>query len=123
MAAGETGMERTEVRILFCTCGADQAEALAEALVGERLVACVNALAGARSTYRWEGRIEHDEEVVLLMETRDTLVDAAVERLRALHAYDVPKIVVLDPERVDPAYRDWVVSVTGSDAGSDAGKA
>lgn len=99
-----------EIRILFVTCSPGQADSLARALVEERLVACVNAIPGVVSHYRWQDRIERDEEVVLLMETSRGRVAEAVARLRALHEYDVPKIVVLDPEAVNADYAEWLAS-------------
>lgn len=100
------------MRVIFSTCSPSEADALAEALVGERLVGCVNLVPGVRSIYRWEGEICRDDEVVLLMETTANRVEAAMERLRELHSYDVPKIVVLDPEHSDADYRAWLEAVT-----------
>jgi periplasmic divalent cation tolerance protein len=97
-----------DIRILFATCSPEQADALARMMVEERLVACVNAIPGVVSHYHWEGRIERDEEIVLLMETTAEAVPRAVARLETLHDYDVPKIVVLDPEDVSPAYAEWL---------------
>jgi len=99
-----------ELRILFVTCSPGQADVLAEALLAERLVACVNAIPGVVSHYWWKDRIERDEEVVLLMETSSGRVPEAIARLRALHDYDVPKIVVLDPEDVNEDYAEWLAS-------------
>jgi periplasmic divalent cation tolerance protein len=101
------------MRVLFATCSPAEADTLAARLVEERLVACVNVLPGVRSVYRWQGEVCRDEEVVLLMETTAGLAAAAAERLRALHSYDVPKIIEIAPERCDDAYRAWVEEVTG----------
>jgi len=100
------------MRIIFATCSADEADALASRLVEEQLVGCVNVLPGVRAVYRWEGAVERDEEVILLMETTAERAPAATERLRALHSYDVPKIVVLAPESCDEPYRRWLEEVT-----------
>ena len=103
------------MRIIFATCAADEADALASRLVEERLVACVNVLPGVRSIYRWQGEVCREEEVMLWMETTVDLAPAAAARLRALHSYEVPKIIVIAPERCDDAYRAWLEEVTGSD--------
>ncbi len=100
------------MRVIFATCSASEADDLADRLVEERLVGCVNVLPGVRSIYRWQGEICRDEEVVLLMETSDARVDAATERLRELHGYEVPKIIVIDPERCDDAYAAWLAEMT-----------
>ncbi|HPG24502.1 MAG: divalent-cation tolerance protein CutA [Spirochaetaceae bacterium] len=104
-------MKQSATKVLFSTCGADQADDLARTLVEERVVACVNAIPGAVSHYWWQGSVQRDEEVVLVMETTAERLSRAMERLRALHAYEVPKIVVLDPEDVDPDYACWLRDV------------
>ena len=100
------------MRILFVSCSAEGAEALATRLLEERLVGCCNIVPGVRSIYWWEGELCRDEEVVMLMETTAELAEAATARLQELHPYDVPKIVVLDPERCDPRYLEWLRDVT-----------
>ncbi|MAG30290.1 MAG: divalent-cation tolerance protein CutA [Deltaproteobacteria bacterium] len=106
-------MSDSSLRILLATCSAEQADPIAETMVSERLVACVNAIPGAVSHYWWEGRVERDQEVVLLMETSVAHVPRAVERLRTLHDYDVPKIIVVDPESVNDDYAAWLHACLG----------
>ena len=101
------------MRVIFATCSAEEADRLAGQLVEERLVGCINVLPGVRSVYRWHGEVCRDEEVVLLMETTAELAGAAATRLRALHSYDVPKIIVLAPDHCDPDYGRWLAEVTG----------
>lgn len=100
------------MRVIFATCTNDEADGLATRLVEERLVGCVNVLPGVRSIYRWQGEVCRDDEVVLLMETTAALAPAAAARLRELHSYDVPKIIVIAPEHCDDAYRAWLDEVT-----------
>ncbi len=88
-------------------------DALAAALVSERLAACVNVLAPMTSHYMWEGRLERTQEVQLVMKTTPARVAALTERLRALHPYEVPEIVVLDAT-ASQAYGDWVRNSTGT---------
>jgi periplasmic divalent cation tolerance protein len=101
------------MRVIFSTCSPAEAEGLAERLLAERLIGCANLVPGVRSLYRWEGELCRDEEVVLLMETTADRIEAATERLRALHSYDVPKIIVIDPAGCDPEYRSWLEGVIG----------
>jgi len=100
------------MRLIFATCSPDDAEPLLLKLLEEKLVGCGNLMPGVQSRYWWEGRIESEAETVLWMETTAELADAATARLRELHPYDVPKIVVLDPERTEPDYLAWLRSVT-----------
>ena len=79
------------VSLLYITCGSlDEAREIGRTLVGERLAACANILDGMRSLYWWDGELREDSEVVLIAKTRDALVEAVTERVRALHSYTVP---------------------------------
>jgi len=96
------------LRLILATCSPGQAEPLLLSLLRERLVGCGNLVPSVRSHYIWQGEIQSEEEVLMLMETTATLSRAAVSRLRELHPYEVPKILVLDPEQVDADYVAWL---------------
>ncbi len=81
---------------------------IARALVEERWAACVNLVPGVRSVYRWEGKLEDEAEVLLVVKTRADRVSGLAERLRALHPYDVPELVALPVEQGLEAYLAWV---------------
>lgn len=100
------------MRLVFITAPVDAAASIVETLVEERLVACGNILADARSFYRWDGELQDDREAVVLMETGTDRIDALMARLDELHPYDVPKIVVLSPDAVNDAYLQWVRAET-----------
>lgn len=99
------------LRIILCNVPPDAADALAEALVTERLAACVNLIPGVRSVYVWQGEIVRDEEVTLLIKTTDAAIQAARARIEALHPYTTPEIVTLAPEHVAAAYGQWAAEV------------
>ena len=107
------------MRVIYVSCRPDDAARLAQQLVEERLVACASILPRVESVYRWEGRIEREAEAVLLMETSDAMVDAAMARIDALHDYDVPKIIALEQARATPAYASWVEQETRRASGDD----
>ncbi len=99
----------THYRLILCTCpDRDTALRLAEALVEERLAACVNLLPGLTSVYRWEGRIQHDSEVLLLIKTVEARVEPLTDRLRLLHPYEVPEIIALPIVSGSSDYLNWV---------------
>lgn len=91
----------------------ERAELIARALVDERLAACVNIVAGVRSIYRWEGRIQEADEVLCLVKTRPELFAAVRDRVRALHPYDIPEILAFDVVDGSAAYLDWLAESTG----------
>ena len=89
---------------------ADAAEAdrIARILVEERLAACANILAPCRSIYRWQGRVEEAQEVPVLFKTRSDAAQRLIDRLDALHSYDVPAAVAWPIAAAHPAYREWI---------------
>ena len=109
------------MRLIFASCSAEEAESLARTLLEERLVACANLVPGVTSLYWWDDDITLDEEVILFMETTADLVDDAAERLRELHSYDTPKIIVVEPESADPDYMAWVREATQPDEEGEDG--
>jgi periplasmic divalent cation tolerance protein len=88
------------------------AEKLAEALIDNRLAACVNILAPCRSVYRWKDAVQHDEEHPVLIKTTREAYAALEAAVRAHHPYELPEIVAVPIERGLPAYLDWVAAET-----------
>lgn len=96
-------------RLVLITC-ADEAEAsrIQEALVGEKLAACVTAVPGAVSRYRWRGRVETAREVLLLAKTTAARFPALRRRTVQLHSYDVPEIIALPIRSGHRPYLEWI---------------
>lgn len=88
------------------------AQALATALVTERLAACVNVLAPCRSIYRWQGAIESAPEVPLLIKSTTARYAALEAAIRARHPYELPEIVAVPIAHGLPEYLAWVVAET-----------
>jgi periplasmic divalent cation tolerance protein len=86
---------------------------LAEALVGERLAACVNIVGPIRSVYRWQGEVCRDDEQLLLIKTTRDHCPALERRVRELHSYEVPEVVVLPIESGSEAYLSWLRAQVG----------
>jgi periplasmic divalent cation tolerance protein len=105
--------DSSELRVAFATApDADVAARIARTLVEERLVACANLVANVRSIYRWQGNVEDEAEVMMVLKTRADRIDALAERLRALHPYAVPELVVLPIEDGLAPYLDWLRAET-----------
>jgi len=102
-----------DARFVYVTCsGAVEAQRIGRVLVEERLAACVNVLANMASIYWWQGAVEEAAEAVLIAKTRDNLVPALTERVKALHSYDVPGIMVLPIIQGNPDYLVWIAAET-----------
>jgi len=97
--------------IVITTVGADfDPRPLARELVDARLAACVNIIPGVESIYRWEGTIAEEGEKLLLIKTTDERVDELQKQLLARHPYDVPEFVVITPDEVRGAWREWLIA-------------
>ncbi|MBI5837848.1 MAG: divalent-cation tolerance protein CutA [Candidatus Eisenbacteria bacterium] len=77
-------------------------------LVSERFIACGTLLPGARSIYRWQGKLQDDREVVVLMKTDLDHWPALRDRLEELHPYETPEILALPVSAGSPAYLAWL---------------
>lgn len=97
------------MKIVLSNVPPDHSERIARALVEERLAACVN-WSPVRSAYRWKGEVCVEEEHAMLIKVADERIDALRARLRELHPYELPEIVVLevDAARSLDAYVAWV---------------
>jgi len=95
--------------ISFVTCkDRRQANAIAKALVKEKLAACVNIVPGVASIYTWQGKLEQGSEVLLIVKSRSALSRKLASRVKALHSYSVPEVVTIPITSGNPDYLRWV---------------
>lgn len=98
---------------VWITCPSnDVATRIAEELVANRLVACANVFGGISSIYRWQGRIEREAEVALLVKTRADYFDELSARVLALHPYETPAVIAVPIAGVNDDYGDWLADAT-----------
>ena len=90
-----------------------EAQAICEALVAERLIACANLLGTMQSIYWWDGAVCHGDEVAVVMKTQDALVARVSARIAELHSYDCPCVVALDITGGHGPFLDWIHDETG----------
>ena len=99
--------------LIYVTAGSrNEALAIARDLVNSRLAACANILAGTTSVYHWEGEVCEEDEVSLILKTRDDLVERLIEKVKDLHSYDCPCVVALPISSGNAAFLDWIDSET-----------
>ena len=102
------------VKVVFVTCPADEAAALAHELVKLGVAACVNQLPQISSTYLWDNKIQEDQETLLVIKTSAQALPPLRSAVLRLHSYDTPEVLVLetDTESSNQDYIDWVLAST-----------
>jgi periplasmic divalent cation tolerance protein len=104
----------TPLLLVLTTVPNDQvAEQLTRTLLDERLVACVNIVPGLRSLYHWQGKLEDEHELLLIMKTQPARYAELEQRIQQLHPYEVCEVLALHAADVANAYLAWVLRETG----------
>ncbi|XP_028802124.1 protein CutA, chloroplastic-like [Neltuma alba] len=85
---------------------------LAESIVKERLAACVNRVPGIESVYEWNGEVQTDSEELLIIKTRQSLLEALTEHVKANHEYEVPEVISLPITGGNLKYLEWIKGST-----------
>ena len=98
-----------QVILAFSTCPDETvARRIAEALVSERLAACVNRVAGVRSSYFWDGILQDDGEILLIIKSTSAQLANLQGRLNELHPFELPEFVVTPVTGGNERYLDWI---------------
>jgi len=98
--------------ILICnTPNIENAKLIAHNLVKEKLAACVNLFNGMTSIYEWEGNIEEETEVTMLIKSKSEFLNLIEERIIELHPYDTPEIIELKVVSSNTKYFEWMNGV------------
>jgi periplasmic divalent cation tolerance protein len=98
----------TPCLVYISTGSGSEAEAIAAALVEERLAACCSILSNVHSFYRWENALQNDEERLLLCKTVAGRFEELKNRVLELHSYDVPEIIMTPIAGGSPEYLKWL---------------
>ena len=106
-------MENDTYIIVLSTCDSvEMANAIAENLVQNKLAACVNILRGVESVYQWQGKIQRDAEILLLIKTRQACFEALQNAIQEQHSYELPEIIAVPVQSGEKNYLDWITSST-----------
>jgi periplasmic divalent cation tolerance protein len=99
----------TKVLLAISTfADAASARRISNQLVEERLAACANILPAIQSVYRWKGKVESGDEMIVFFKIREDRQSAFQEKLRALHPYETPEIIFIPVVGGLPEYLRWV---------------
>jgi periplasmic divalent cation tolerance protein len=94
--------------VLISAPNEEEASKISHTVVEERLAACVNIMHSVRSIYRWQGRVEDESEVLMVVKTKRTLFERLQGRVKELHSYEVPEIIGLPVIEGSKEYLDWL---------------
>ena len=99
----------SDALLVYCTCPDDDTAAeLAEMLVSKQLAACVNIVTGIQSVYAWQGKVQFDDEALLLIKTTSSAYEELQAVLREQHPYELPEIVAVTITTGLPGYLEWI---------------
>jgi len=108
-SAHAKAMSEMTKQFVYMTAGSpEEARRIGEALVADRLAACVNIIDGMHSIYRWEGKLQQDRETVMIAKTTRDRLPALIETVESLHSYDCPCIVSFDIDGGYPDFLEWI---------------
>ena len=106
-------MKNDQKIVIFITTGTDgEARRVAEALLEQRKAACVNIVPTVTSLFWWEDRIDSDQESLLIVKSKASLLDEIVSLVKGIHSYDVPEVIALPIIGGSADYLHWIGEVT-----------
>ncbi|MGE0267982.1 MAG: divalent-cation tolerance protein CutA [Candidatus Omnitrophota bacterium] len=95
--------------VVFITCkDQPEAKAVADRLLEEKLIACANIVSGVQSMYWWQGKVNSDQEVLMVIKTRKSLFSKIVKTVKTVHSYTVPEIIALPIVAGNEDYLNWI---------------
>ncbi|NPA17530.1 MAG: divalent-cation tolerance protein CutA [Aquificae bacterium] len=95
--------------VVLITCpDKETGRKLAFGLVENKLAACVNIVPGLNSIYFWQGKVEDDSEILMVVKTREDLFEKLEEYVKANHPYTVPEIIALPIVKGSSDYLNWI---------------
>jgi periplasmic divalent cation tolerance protein len=104
-----TESKNEAIVILVTTSSVEEAERIAEILVEARVVACVNIVPGITSIFRWEGKVEHSTESLMICKTTRGQFDEVSSLVRQNHSYATPEVVAISTVEVETNYLRWLI--------------
>ncbi len=86
----------------------EEAVSISRNLLEKRLIACVNILGKTKSLYFWEGQLEENKEIAVLLKTTRKSVPEVINILQELHSYETPAILEIPIERGGEPFLKWI---------------
>jgi periplasmic divalent cation tolerance protein len=102
----------TEIVVFVTTPSEEEATRMSRSLVEARLVACANVLPRVRSIFRWEGKVTEEQESLIVLKTRSSLMKPLEKAIKKMHSYSVPEIIAIPIAQGSAEYLSWIRDVT-----------
>ena len=96
------------VVVLTTIANEEEAVTLIRELLDRRLIACGTVQPGARSLYRWEGKVADESEAMVFLKTRSARLEALQEAFGELHPYKVPELLAFSADTGFDKYIEWI---------------
>jgi len=96
--------------VIITTCKPEDEEKIVDALLSSKLAACINSFS-VNSKYIWEGKLEEDEEKLLIIKTKKEKYKEVEKKIKENHSYEVPEIICLDIVNGSDSYLKWIDEV------------
>ncbi|MFB6306163.1 MAG: divalent-cation tolerance protein CutA [Flavobacteriales bacterium] len=94
--------------VYITTRDEQEAEKVGSSLIKGKLAACVNIIPGMRSMFWWEGKVDSDNETILIAKTKASLIDQVTEHVKSVHSDDCPCVIALPIENGNPDFLKWI---------------
>lgn len=94
--------------VLITAKDAKEANDIVTRLIDDKLIACANIVRDVRSIFRWEGKVDAADEVLLVLKTKKKCFAQLVETVKSVHSYDVPEIIALPIIDGNADYLKWI---------------
>lgn len=93
---------------IYTTCqNPTEARKIGKMIIEKKLAACVNVWP-IESIYFFGGEVKEDDESVLLIKTIEAKVQEIEDLISANHSYDIPCIAVINIQRINRLYKEWM---------------
>lgn len=100
--------EASKIVVLITTGSVEEAHNVANLLLNQRVVACVNIIPGVDSVFWWEGKLDSEQESLLIAKTKASLLTEIIKLVKSVHSYEVPEVIALPVIGGNEDYLDWI---------------